>query len=93
MLFDCIRAMILNGLLWRSKDCEVEYMSEKIEEWINADQAAEFFGVKPATIREWIRKGKGIPATKIGKQWKFKYSELDAWAKSGAAADDSSDNE
>jgi len=63
-------------------------MSEKIEEWINVDQAAEFFGVKPATIREWIRKGKGIPATKIGKQWKFKYSELDAWAKSGAAADD-----
>ena len=31
-------------------------MSEKIEEWINVDQAAEFFGVKPATIREWIRK-------------------------------------
>ena len=51
-------------------------MSEKIEEWINVDQAAEFFGVKPATIRDWIRKGKGIPATKIGKQWKFKYSEL-----------------
>ena len=23
-------------------------MSEKIEEWINVDQAAEFFGVKPA---------------------------------------------
>ena len=63
-------------------------MSEKIEEWINVDQAAEFFGVKPATIRDWIRKGKGIPATKIGKQWKFKSSELDAWAKSGAAADD-----
>ena len=59
-------------------------MSEKIEEWINVDQAAEFFGVKPATIRDWIRKGKGIPATKIGKQWKFR-------AKSGAAADDSSD--
>jgi len=92
LLFDHFRAMILNGLLWCSKDCEVEHMSEKIEEWINADQAAEFFGVKPATIREWIRKGKGIPATKIGKQWKFKYSELDAWAKSGAAADDSSDN-
>ena len=29
-------------------------MSEKIEEWINVDQAAEFFGVKPATIRDWI---------------------------------------
>ena len=51
-------------------------MSEKIEEWINVDQAAEFFGVKPATIRDWIRKGKGIPATKIGKQWKSNTQNL-----------------
>ena len=56
-------------------------MSERIEEkWINIDEAAEYFGVKPATIRDWIRKGKGIPAQKIGKSWKFKYSELNEWA-------------
>lgn len=57
-------------------------MSERIEEkWININEAAEYFGVKPATIRDWIRKGKGIPAQKIGKAWKFKYSELADWAK------------
>ena len=55
-------------------------MSERIEEkWINIDEAADYFGVKPATIRDWIRKGKGVPAQKIGKSWKFKYSELDEW--------------
>ena len=52
------------------------------ENWINIDEVAKYFGVKPATIRDWIRKDKGIPAQKIGKSWKFKYSELDAWVKS-----------
>ena len=62
-------------------------MSERVEEkWINIDQAADYFGVKPATVRDWIRKGKDIPAHKIGKQWKFKYSELDAWVNSGKSA-------
>ena len=53
------------------------------DKWINIEEAAEYLGVKPATIRDWIRKGKDIPAKKIGKQWKFKRSELDAWVNSG----------
>ena len=57
------------------------------EKWISIDDAAEYLGVKPVTIRDWIRKGKDIPAHKIGKQWKFKSSELDAWVKSGHSAE------
>ena len=53
------------------------------DKWINIEEAAEYLGVKPATIRDWIRKGIGVPAQKIGKQWKFKCSELDEWVKSG----------
>ena len=56
------------------------------DSWINIDEAATYLGVKPVTVRDWIRKGKGIPAHKIGKQWKFKISELDAWVKSGKSA-------
>ncbi len=56
------------------------------DKWINIDEAAEYLGVKPGTIRDWIRKNKGIPARKIGKQWKFKCSELDAWVASGKSA-------
>jgi len=59
---------------------------ESSEKWIGIEEAAEHLGVKPSTIREWIKKGKEIPANKIGKQWKFKYSELDAWVKSGGSA-------
>ena len=62
-------------------------MSEIISNnWISIDEAAAYLGVKPVTIRDWIRKEKGIPAHKIGKQWKFKISELDAWVRSGKSA-------
>lgn len=57
------------------------------EKWVSIDDAAEHLGIKPVTIRDWIRKGKDIPAHKIGKQWKFKFSELDAWVKSGQSAE------
>lgn len=57
------------------------------EKWINIDATAEYLGVKSGTIRNWIRKGKGIPAHKVGKQWKFKCSELDQWIKSGKSAE------
>lgn len=56
------------------------------DKWISIDEAAEYFGVKSGTIRNWIRKEKDIPAHKIGKQWKFKKAELDDWVKSGKSA-------
>lgn len=58
------------------------------DNWISLDDAAEYLGVKAITIREWIKKNNGIPAHKIGKQWKFKRSELDEWVKSGKSAMD-----
>ena len=57
------------------------------EKWISVEEAADYLGVKPGTIRDWIRKGKDIPAHKVGKQWKFKCSELDEWIQSGKSAD------
>ncbi len=55
------------------------------ENWISIDEAAKYLGVTKDTIRNWIKKT-DIPACKIGKQWKFKLSELDAWVKSGKSA-------
>ena len=56
------------------------------EKWVGIDETADHLGVNPATVRDWIEKEKGIPAQKIGNQWKFKYSELDAWVNSGKSA-------
>ena len=62
-------------------------MMDKDEKWINIDEAAEYLGVKVGTVRSWLRKKENsVPANKIGKQWKFKKSELDLWIKSGKSA-------
>ena len=58
------------------------------DNYISIDEAAEYLGIKPGTFRDWIRKGKNIPAHKIGKQWKFKRAELDDWVSSGESAMD-----
>lgn len=60
----------------------IENYSEK---WIGIEDAANHLGVTKDTIRNWIKKT-DIPAHKIGKLWKFKYSELDEWVKSGKSA-------
>lgn len=76
------------GMYYLSEDMERIMIDNNVnEKWISIDDAAEHLGVKPVTIRDWIRKGKDIPAHKIGKQWKFKFSELDEWVKSGQSAE------
>lgn len=61
-------------------------MSENYEDkWIGIEEAASYLDVTRDTIRNWIKK-KDMPAHKIGKLWKFKKSELDAWIKSGNSA-------
>ena len=49
------------------------------DNYISIDEAAEYLGVKPATIRIWI-KTKGMPSHRVGgKLLKFKKSEIDEW--------------
>ncbi|MDF2587774.1 MAG: putative AlpA family transcriptional regulator [Anaerocolumna sp.] len=55
------------------------------EKWCSLEETAEYLGVNKDTIRNWIKKN-SIPAHKIGRQWKFKFSELDEWVKSGKSA-------
>ena len=53
------------------------------DRWISIEEAAQYLGVSKDAIRNWIKKSTTIPAHKIGKLWKFKKSELDAWIKAG----------
>lgn len=55
------------------------------EAWSSLEEVATYLGVNKDTIRNWIKKS-DIPAHKIGRQWKFKLSEVDAWVKSGNSA-------
>lgn len=59
----------------------------KNDNYISLDEAAEYLGIKPVTLRSWIRDPKNeVPAHKIGRFWKFKRTEIDAWVQSGKSA-------
>ena len=57
------------------------------EPWVSTRAIAEHLGVTKDTIHKWIKTGI-IPCSRIGKLWKFKKSEVDAWVKSGGAVED-----
>ena len=57
-----------------------------VEPWCAMNDICEYLGVSRDTVLAWIEK-REMPATKIGRLWKFKISEVDAWMKSGVAAE------
>lgn len=61
-------------------------MDSNIERWYSMKEICEYLGVSRDTVLAWIDK-REMPATKIGRLWKFKISEVDAWMKSGVGAE------
>lgn len=62
-------------------------MEKNNDNYINLEETATYLGIKPVTLRNWIKKeDSGLPAHRIGKQWKFRKSELDEWINSGKSA-------
>lgn len=51
---------------------------QKAMNLLSIEQAAEFFGCHPDTVRHWAAAGK-IRGAKIGKAWRFKQSDLDRY--------------
>jgi len=58
------------------------------ERWCSTKEMCEYLGVSRDTLLTWINEKK-MPASKVGRSWKFKISEVDEWIKSGKAADKS----
>lgn len=56
------------------------------ERWVSLEEISNHIGVSKDTIRSWIKKDT-IPYRKIGRQYKFRVSEVDAWVESGESAD------
>jgi excisionase family DNA binding protein len=56
-----------------------------VEKWIGIKEIAEHLGISVVTIYRWVENGK-IPCHRVGKLWKFKPSEVDAWVSSGQAS-------
>jgi excisionase family DNA binding protein len=77
--------LLLESLI-TGQQLEVKQMSNEPEKWSSLEEIAEHLGVSKDTIRNWIKKGV-IPHRRIGKQYKFKISEVDAWVDSGKSAE------
>lgn len=61
-----------------------------IEKWASMEELRDYLDVSREAVLRWI-KNRGMPAHKVGKLWKFKFSEVDEWIRSGGA-DDRSEN-
>ena len=48
------------------------------EEIMTLEEVAAYLKLKPQTIYTWAQE-KRIPAAKLGKEWRFKRSIIDAW--------------
>lgn len=57
------------------------------EPWVSVDEVSAHLGVAKDTIYRWIE-NRGLPAHRVGRLWKFKLSEVDAWVERGGASDD-----
>lgn len=61
-------------------------MELQVERWYSMKEITKYLGVSRDPVLNWIEK-QNIPATKIGRLWKFKISEVEAWMRSGQAAE------
>ena len=57
------------------------------EPWVSMDAIARHLDVSKDTVYRWITQ-REMPAHKVGRKWKFKVSEVDAWVREGSAGED-----
>jgi excisionase family DNA binding protein len=57
------------------------------DRWISLQEVCDYLGVKRHTVMRWIDQ-RGMPASKVGKLWRFKAADIDEWVKKGEASDE-----
>lgn len=62
-----------------------DVITSEVERWQSLEEISKHLGVSKDTIRIWIKKDT-IPYHKIGRQYRFRISEVDAWVESGQSA-------
>lgn len=58
------------------------------ERWVSVEEVAVHLGVNKDSVYRWVN-GKGLPAHRVGRLFRFKLSEVDEWVRAGGAADGS----
>lgn len=60
-------------------------MTEMEDRWLSVDQICKHLGVSSDTVYRWIDRF-DMPAHRMGRLWKFKKEQVDAWVEAGGAA-------
>ncbi len=56
------------------------------EPWVTLAQVADHLQVSQDTVHRWMDQ-KGLPASRVGRVWRFKLSEVDEWIRQGGSSD------
>ena len=70
----------------KKKEPKKPEVNNNIENWVTMKDIQAYLGDGRDTILQWIDK-REMPAYKVGRLWKFKYSEVDEWVRSGGSDD------
>lgn len=65
--------------------------SVKTEPWVSVDEVAKHLGVAKDSVYRWIE-SRALPAHRIGRLWKFKLTEVDAWVRARGAGTDEAEH-
>ncbi len=55
------------------------------DRWLSVEEISTYLGVKRDTVYNWISE-RSMPASKVGRLWKFKKDEVDTWVRKGGAS-------
>lgn len=61
-------------------------MSQVEDRYLSVGEIGQYLGVSSDTVYRWIEKH-DMPSHRVGRLWKFKKDEVDAWVKVGGASD------
>lgn len=67
-------------------------MSATEERWLSVDEISKHLGVSKDTVYKWID-AHDMPSHRMGRLWKFKRTQVDAWIESGGATLKTQENE
>ncbi len=65
-----------------------DHASASDHEIMTIEEVAHYLRLKPQTIYKWAQE-KRIPAAKLGKEWRFRRSVIDAWVDDQMLGEDS----
>ena len=55
------------------------------DRWLSVDEMADYLGVSKDTVYAWVT-NKAMPGYRVGRFWKFKKVDVDAWVRAGGAS-------